>query len=706
MVNALLKLRRLSWFVLPLLAGCAATPRMPATRVAPETDDWHGEKVVDPYRWLEDGESAAVQAWTEKQNQYSRAYLDRPVARRTELAARLEKLYGAADFSTPRIFGGRYFYTRQESGQNQPIVYVRSGGMEREPREAINPNEFSAEGTVALDWWFPSPDGKLIAYGSSADGSEYSTLRLRDVDTGADTMLEIPRTRACTVAWDRDSRGIHYVQYPEPGSLPDGRDLTTRWVKYHKFGTAVDADPIVFGENTPDNEWHDVYNSTDDEYQFIAASVDWAKNDLYFRPAGAGAFRPLAVGLDGQVEADRYKDQLIIRTSYRAPRFRVVAAPVDNPEPSQWRDLVPEQNGVIEAFEIVGGRLVVRLIENAVSSLVVFDMNGRQTARIELPVLGTVNAMEGEYGGDALYFTFESYTYPLTLFRCDLAKDELTIVEQTKFDVDLDAYTTEQVWFTSRDGTRVPMFVTHRKDCEIDGRRPTILYGYGGFGISLTPSLRPDMFPWLDQGGVFAVANLRGGGEFGDAWHQAGRLDKKQNVFDDMIAAGEKLIADGYTDKAHLGVQGGSNGGLLVGAMITQRPDLFRAAHCAVPLLDMLRYNKFLIGSLWTPEYGSASDPAQYKWLRAYSPYQNVRDGESYPAVLFTTAESDSRVDPAHARKMTARLQAANSSKHPILLRVETQAGHGVGKPMSKRIEEKVDTWVFFERELGLLAVE
>ncbi|RMF79129.1 MAG: S9 family peptidase [Planctomycetota bacterium] len=676
---------------------------MPATRVEPVVDEWHGEKVVDPYRWLEDGDSREVERWTARQNAYARAYLDRPRARRAELAARLEALYSAADFSTPRIYGDRYFYTRREADENQPIVYVRVGGMDAEPRIALNPNEFSEDGTVALDWWYPSPDGKLIAYGASAGGSEYSTLRLRDVDSGYDTVLEIPRTRACTVAWDRDSRGFYYVQYPEPGSVPEGRELTTRWVKHHKFGTPVEDDPIVFGQDAPENEWHDVYNSTDDTLQFVVASVDWAKNDLYFKHAGEDAFRPLAVGLDGQVAADRYKDRLIIRTSYRAPRFRIVSAPLDDPSPANWRDLVPEQSGVIQGFEIVGDRLVVRSLENAISVLRVYDFDGRQTAQIELPALGTVNALEGEHEGDTLYFTFEAYTYPLTLFRCDLSTDRLTIIEQAELDVDFDAYTTQQVWFASRDGTRVPMFVIHRKDCARDGRRPTILYGYGGFGVALTPSLRPDIFPWLDQGGVFAVANLRGGGEFGEAWHQAGRLEKKQNVFDDMIAAAEKLIADGYTDAQHLGVQGGSNGGLLVGAMITQRPDLFRAAHCAVPLLDMLRYDQFLIGALWRPEYGSASDPRQFEFLRAYSPYHNVRDGVAYPAVLFTTGASDSRVDPAHARKMTARLQAANASPHPILLRTESKAGHGAGKPMSKRLAEKVDVWVFFERELGLL---
>ncbi len=690
--------------VLPIviaLLAARAGDEIPPTATVEVVETLHGTEVADPFRWLEDGSDAGVQTWMEQQNAATRARLQADPAARESLRKRLDVLYGATTLTSPRVVRDRYFFFRQSVGQNQPVLYQKRRNLSADASEVLNPNTMSADATTAVDWWYPSPDGKLIAYGRSTSGDELSTLHLRNVDSAADTALKIPRTRSCSVAWDRDGGGFHYVQYPAAGSVPEEQLLTTRLVRYHRFGTAVQDDPIVFGKDAPPNEWHDVMNASDHAFQFLTASLDWSRNDLYIRRNEPGAvFEPVAVGLAAQFEADVLDDTLLLLTTLDAPRKRIMATSVDKPGQEHWRELVPQQKGVIESLTIIDGKLVLRVLENAYSRLLVFGPDGTQVTEVPLPTLGTVTDVTGRPDRPELIFRFESFVFPPTLFRYDLGTHELTSVEQTSIDADLDAYETRQVWFESRDGTRVPMFLIHRRGLEQDGRNPTVLYGYGGFGVSVVPRFRRDLLPWLDQGGVFASANLRGGGEFGEEWHQAGRLGQKQNVFDDMIAAAEHLVREQVTSPERLGIMGGSNGGLLVGAVMVQRPDLCRAVYCAVPLLDMLRYHKFLIGSLWIPEYGSADDPDQFAWLLAYSPYHNVKAETAYPAALFTAAESDSRVDPLHARKMAARVQAANNGPHPILLWIERQAGHGKGKPLDKLVETKVDQWIFFQQQL------
>jgi prolyl oligopeptidase len=604
----------------------------------------------------------------------------------------------------PTICGRRYFYERREGLKNQPYVYLRQGSMKAPERVILDPNVFSEDGTVAVDWSYPSPDGSLYLYGRSSSGTEKSTLHILDVATGRDLPDVIPDTRAASVAWLRDGSAFYYVRHPAAGSVPEGDDAFFRRVYFHRLGTDPKDDTLVAGEGRPKEEWTDVSASSDWRYVFLTRSIDWAKNDLFVRPLDGGKdFTPVAVGLDGQVQGDTYRGTLFLRTNVDAPRYRIVKAPIERPGRESWVDVVPEGEGVIENFGLAGDRLVVQVLENAHSRLLVYDLAGKLLAEVKLPTLGTVSRLSTDPGRREAFFQFTSYVYPTAVLRLDAATGALETVEQLDPGVDLSGFTTEQVWFQSKDGTRVPMFVVRRGGGALDGKSAALLSGYGGFEISETPSFARSIVPWLEGGGVYAEANLRGGGEFGRTWHEAGRLERKQNVFDDMIAAAECLVREGYTSRQRLAIEGGSNGGLLTGACVVQRPDLFRAAVVAVPLLDMLRYQRYSIARLWIPEYGSADDPAPFPFLYAYSPYHHVVAGTDYPAVLLRTAESDSRVEPIHAMKMAARLQAATSGTRPILLRVETKAGHGQGKPVSKQIDEALDTLTFLMWQTGMI---
>lgn len=674
----------------------------PPTRVEVVSETLHGVKIDDPYRWLEDGNSEEVAAWTEQQNALTRSKLDQFGELRTRLRAQLTELYKIPVVTTPREYSKSYFFTRRSGDENHAIVYVKKDDVGGEATVALNPNEFSKDGTVALDWYFPSPDGSLIAYGKSSSGDEWSTLHLRDVKARRDTMFTIPRTRACSIAWSEKGDGFLYTRYPQPGDVPAGDENYYRHVYYHKFGTEWKNDPKVFGEGAPKETWHAVSASSDNKYHFVTASIDRSKTDLYMRKGVEGEFQPIAVGLDGRFSADVHDGKLYLLTNLDAPRYRVLVTDVAKPERDNWKELIPQQEGVIESMDIAGGKLVLHVTENACSAVRVYDGDGKLEHTVELPSIGYVTGVGARDDSSEFYFTFESFTYPPTNFACDARSGEARVLDKVDNAVDLSAYETKQIWAVSKDGTKVPVFVTHRKGVKLDGNNPTLLFGYGGFNIPMRPQFAQARFAWLDAGGVWATACLRGGGEFGRSWHEAGRLEKKQNVYDDMIACCEKLIADKYTRPERLALRGGSNGGLLMGAMITQRPELFRAAHCAVPLLDMIRYHKFSIARLWISEYGSSDDPEQFKWLYAYSPYHHVKKGEKYPAFLTTTAESDSRVDPLHARKMTALLQASSGGDRPILLHVESKAGHGAGKPLSKTIDDQLDYLTFLMWQLEM----
>ena len=673
----------------------------PATRVETVTEVLHGHTIVDPYRWLEDDESPETRAWVDAQNAYTRRVLDASPSH-ARIRARLETLLSIGDISAPVMRGERAFFLRREGYENQPKLYLREGDSER---VLLDPNQESAEGTTALDWWYPSPDGTLVAFGYSQDGDEESVLQVLDV--ARDTLLaeRIDRTRFCSLAWLPDASGFYYTRYPQPGEVPPGEERYHRKVFFHRLGDDPAADPLVFGDGLPAEAQPHVRLSRDGRWLIVTVSHGWARADLYLhdRTRPEAGFIPVFVEEEALVEGFVHRGQLYLLTNLDAPRYRLLAVDPERPEREHWREIIAEpEEARIEQVVPVGDRLVVQTLVRATSRLTLHDLDGRPVRTLDLPGLGTVSGLNAESEGDRAFFRFESFTVPPTVFQCDTASGRITEWAAVEAPIDPAAYTTEQVWYRSADGTLVSMFIVARAGTPRDGSAPALLTGYGGFNISRTPLFDRRMFFWLEQGGVYALPNLRGGGEYGEEWHRAGMRERKQNVFDDFIAAAEYLIAEGYTRPERLAILGGSNGGLLVGAAMTQRPDLFRAVVCQVPLLDMLRYHRFLIARLWIPEYGSADDPEQFAYLYAYSPYHRVEDGTPYPAVLLTTATSDTRVAPLHARKMAARLQAATGSDLPVLLRVETAAGHGAGKPLGKQIAEQTDIWTFVCDQLGV----
>ncbi len=678
----------------------------PPARVEPVVNRLHGVDVSDPYRWLEASESAEVREWIAAQNQFCRAALD-GLPGRAAIHRRLGELLSVGTISAPAVRGRRYFYTKRDGKQNQPILLARDG-VRGDDRVLIDPNTLSADGTVALDWWSPSRDGRRLAYGTSESGSEKSTLRVLDVETGTLLGDTIPFTRACSVAWQPDGSGFYYTRYPTPGSVPAGEENYHRHVFFHSLGTDAAGDPEIFGRGRAPSDWPNLDVSPDGRWLVVNVHQGWSKSEVYLRDLSRpdGEFVAVVEGVDALFNGDMQNDRLYLHTNWGAPRYRVFAVDPKHSARDAWRELIGERDSVLENIAVIGGRLVAHSLRDASSCLETFSLDGKLERAIEMPTLGTLSGLGGEWDGDEGFFGFTSFAVPPAVYRIGLEANrpasESQLWEQVTAPIEPSQFAIQRVRAKSRDGTAVPMFLLHRTGLKIDGNCPTVLYGYGGFNNSLTPTFYANLPLWLERGGVFVVANLRGGGEFGEGWHQAGMLGNKQNVFDDFIAAAEWLIENRFTNRDRLAISGGSNGGLLVGAALTQRPDLFRAVVCRVPLLDMIRYHQFRIAKLWIPEYGSSDDPEQFQWLRAYSPYHRVRDGASYPAVLLTTAESDSRVDPMHALKMAARLQAASSSDRPILLRVESKAGHGAGKPLAKTVEEQTDVWSFLCWQLGV----
>ena len=683
------------------------SPRPPSTRIEEVVDTVHGVRIADPYRWLEAGDSPDVAAWVEAQNLHTRAQLDaRPG--RAGLRERLTNLLSIGTVGPPEVRGSRNFHTRREGkGQNQPILYVREG-LDGTDRPLVDPNAMSTDGTAALDWWYPSRDGTLVAYGISTTGDEKSVLHVRDVETGVDRADLIPNTRYCSLGWLPDSSGFYYTRYPAKGSVPPGQENYGRHVFFHLLGTDPAKDPEIFGQERRPEEMIEIDLSPDGRWLTVIVYDGWARTDLLVRDVGREAgregsrFVPVAEGIDAIFTGGVVDGTLYLRTNFEAPRYRLLVVDPAAPERASWRTLIPEGPSVLDGFAVVGGRIVTLTMQDASSRVTVHAAEGALLLELPLPALGTVAGLSGEHDGQELFFGFSSYTVPPTVQRCDLTTLSTTTWEKVTADVDLTGLQVKQVFFPSKDGTRLSAFIVSRAGLERNGANPTLLHGYGGFNVSLTPGFSRGLVLWLERGGIYVDVNLRGGGEYGEAWHRAGMLDRKQNVFDDFIAAMEWLAAERYTRPDRLAIMGGSNGGLLVGAALTQRPDLFKAAICAVPLLDMVRYHHFQIARLWVPEYGSAESPEQFQWIQTYSPYQRVRPGTAYPAVLLTTAEADSRVDPMHARKMAARLQAATTSDRPILLRTESRAGHGAGKPLSKQIDEASDVWSFLLWQLGM----
>ena len=697
-------------FVVAVFAGDSSVGTQtvsgpPPAEQKPVSEVLYGHKIVDPYRWLEDGKSPETQKWVSEELAYTRGILD-PLPGRSDVHARLTQLLSIGAISAPHIGGKFYFYTKREGSQNQPVLYVREG-LKGKDRALVDVNAFAPDGTIALDWWQPSEDGKYVAYGTSPSGSELSTLRVIESESGKLLPDAVERTRAASVAWKPDNSGFFYTRYPKKGEVPAGQENYNRHVFYHALGSDSAKDALIFGEGRDPQDWPGINISNDGRWLLITVEEGFAKSELYLQDlkAGTAAVR-ITDGKEFLYGGEIVNGKIFITTNEDAPRYRAFVAETSFPLRAGWKEIIPQADAVLDGTVVVNGQLLAQYEKNATSQLKLFDTEGKPLGDVELPAIGSVLGIGGKWNRKEVFFAFQSFTIPSSIYQINLSnrstwlwgKVEARGIEPSRYEV-------KQVWFNSKDGTRVPMFVFYKKGLQLDGRNPTLLTGYGGFNVSMTPNFQGARYLWLERGGVFAVANLRGGSEFGEEWHRAGMLDKKQNVFHDFIAGAEYLIAQRYTDKDHLAISGGSNGGLLMGAVLTQRPDLFRAVVCQVPLLDMLRYQNFQIAKLWIPEYGSADDPKQFDWLYAYSPYHHVKQGEKYPAILFMTADSDTRVDPMHAKKMAALMQAeaanGRSRERPILLRIDTKAGHGAGKPIAKQVDDLTDIYSFLFWQVG-----
>ncbi|HMI84244.1 MAG TPA: prolyl oligopeptidase family serine peptidase [Polyangiaceae bacterium] len=694
----------------PALAGAfPARPLLIPTRRENVSDTYFGRKVSDPYRWLESGDSEEVKHWTEEQNAVTRRVLDR-VRDRERLHSSLSDLLSIGTVGTPAVRKvaadkNRYFHVRREGQQNQPLLYVREG-VQGADDVLVDPNLMSAEGTTSLDWWSPSHDGRLLVYGISQNGDEDSTLFVRDVEKKKDLPDKIERTKYASIAWLPDGKSFYYTRYPKKGTVPDGEENYHRTVYLHRIGDEPDNDTYVFGKDRKMTDSPSVDLSPDGRWLLVTVHEGWAKNELYLKDLHDKkqvVFSPVVTGVEAIFDATLRNDVIYVRTNDGASRYKLYSFDPKKPDRAGWKQVIAEGQDVLNDVAPIGVDLVATYLSDASSKVRIFTKNGEAKGEVALPTIGSTAGAAGRWDGDEAFYDFSSFAVAPTIYRLDLKSAKSEKWDAVEAPIDAGAFDVERIRATSKDGTKVPIFLIHKKGLKKDGKTPTLLTAYGGFNINIVPNFSASMYLLLERGGILAVANLRGGGEFGETWHQAGMLGNKQNVFDDAIAAASELISAGYTDSAHLGLFGRSNGGLLVGALITQRPDLFRAAVCGVPLLDMLRYHRFRIAKLWVAEYGSSEDAKQFDWLYAYSPYHHVKAGTRYPAVLLTTAESDSRVDPLHARKMAAAMQAATISEHPILLRVETKAGHGAGKPINKVIDEMTDVFAFLFAELDML---
>ncbi len=672
----------------------------PATRKSDVIDNYHGVMVPDPYRWLEDTGSPETKSWIDAQNALTRTLLDGPA--RGALAKRLTELYDYPRTGVPSRGGDRYFFSHNPGLLNQPVLYVQEG-LHGTPRVLLDPNALSPDGTIALTVAAVDDRGTSVAYGLSWSGSDRQAIFVRDVDSGRDRLDRLQWVKFASIAWLKDGSGFYYTRFPEPGTVPAGDENYFNKVCFHRLGDTQDRDRLVFDKPDERETVFDVEISDDERWVVITAfegSSD--KSEVYVLDREREGARPEAL-FTGFTSAYHFiqgsGERLFFHTDDRAPRGRVIAVrPADRT--GGVEEVVPECADKLSNALLVHGRLAVSYLHDASDRLRLFQLSGAPAGEIELPGIGSLTGISGRPQDAELFVVFTSFTHAPASYRYDFASGRLERFGTAGAHLDTSIYTTTQVWYPSKDGTRVSMFLVHRKDLEKDGRRPVLLTGYGGFNISLTPTFDPANFVLLEQGGVYAVTNLRGGGEYGEAWHQAGMFDRKQNVFDDFIAAAEWLTGNGYTRPAQLAIEGGSNGGLLAGAVLVQRPDLFGAVVCRVPVADMLRYHRFTVGAFWVSEYGSADDPAQFPYLHQYSPYHNVKDGVAYPPTLVMTADTDDRVFPGMAMKFAARLQEADADDTPVLLRVETKAGHGVGKPVSKMIEEDADIFAFLLKYL------
>ncbi len=681
----------------------------PKTQKADVVEDYHGFTVADPYRWLEDVDADQTKAWVEAQNKVTFAYLE-AIPEREQLSERLTRLWNYERFSTPFKEGGRYFFFKNDGLQNQSVLY-KQASLDAQPEVLLDPNKLSEDGTVAVSTFSFSEDGKRMVYATSASGSDWREFFVRDVETGRDLSDHLTWIKFSGASWTHDGGGFFYSRYPEPeeGQAYEAANRNQK-VYYHRIGTPQAQDRLVY-ERPDQPEWGFGVSVTDDGRYGIMGVWHGTdeRNRVYYidlvsprAPRLGGAVVRLLddfdasysfVGNDGPV--------FYFLTNLDAPRYRIIAIDTKRPARTNWRTIIAEKTDVLQSVSIINNQFVVRYLHDAHSRAFIHSMDGKLVKEIEFPTIGSVGGFSGERKDTEMFYSFTSFLYPTTIFNYDFKTGRSSVFKAPAVDFDPSGYETRQVFYRSKDGTQIPMFITHKKGMTLDGSNPTYLYGYGGFNISMTPGFSISRLVWLELGGVYAQANLRGGGEYGEEWHRQGMLENKQNVFDDFISAAEYLIDEGYTSPSKLAIAGGSNGGLLVGAAMTQRPELFGAALPAVGVMDMLRFHKFTIGWAWVSDYGSSDDPNLFRHLYAYSPYHNLHP-DFYPPTLVTTADHDDRVVPGHSFKFAARLQEMQMGPAPVLIRIQTKAGHGAGKPTSKIIEEEADRWAFLVKNLGV----
>jgi len=664
----------------------------PETKKVDVTVDYHGTEMTDPYRWLEDDMSDETKAWVTAQNKATFGYLDQ-IPFRENIRQRMEDLWNYPKYSAPFKKGGNYYFYKNDGLQNQYVLYTMKE-LNGEAKEFLNPNNFSEDGTASLTTFSVSKDGNLAVYGVSEGGSDWNEYFVKDVKTGEDISDHLNSG----AAWH--GNGFYYGRFAEP---TEGSELSSqneyKQIYYHEIGTEQSADKLIYDE--PKHPKRGIYASTSEDERFLMIYLsEGATNDNALKVKDLtkpnSSFKTIVEDFNHNYDfIQNIGSKMLVMTNDGAPRKRVISIDFENPAPENWTEVIPQQEEVLNNVSVVGGKIFATYLKDASSKIFSYDLEGNRLGEVELPGIGTVGGIRGRKDDPEAFYVFTSFTYPSTIYQYDVEANSSEVFRKAELDFDIENYETKQVFYESKDGTKIPMFITHKKGLELDGNNPTLLYGYGGFNINILPSFSITHLPLLEQGGIYAVANLRGGGEYGEQWHKDGMLDRKQNVFDDFIAAAEYLISEKYTSSEKLGIYGRSNGGLLVGAAMTQRPDLFRVAFPAVGVMDMLRYHKFTIGHAWAVEYGSSDNADEFPNLLSYSPLHNLKEGVSYPATMVTTADHDDRVVPAHSFKFAARLQEVHKGEDPVLIRIETNAGHGAGKPTSKIIEEYADMWAF-----------
>ena len=680
----------------------------PDTRRVDQTDDFHGTQVADPYRWLEDDPrtSPEVADWIAAENEVTRAYLD-AIPELPKIRKRLAGLWNFERYSAPWQKGGKYFYFKNDGLQNQSVLYV-ADSYDGAGRTLIDPNKWTADGTVAMGQTVVSDDGRLLAYARQEAGSDWSNIHVVEVETGHELPDVLKWARHGNIVWNAAGDGFYYARYPEPAEGEQYQALSlNQAIHFHKLGNLQSADKLIF--NQPEHPTWSFWLSRTDDDQFLVLTISRStdpQNQVLIRRVDAGHDAPWTT-LIGDFDNEfgffgNLDSKLFFVTDLDAATKRVVTMNVDQPGREHLQEIVGPVKATLENASLLDGKLILQYLEDVATRVELFTPTGDPLGEVKLPGIGTAGGFGGDQDDKETFYAFTSYTTPTSIYHYDLVTGATQLIRAPEVEFNPADYESKQVFATSKDGTKVPIIITHRKGLKLDGQNPTLLYAYGGFNISITPTFSIEYAAWMDMGGVIAVANLRGGGEYGEEWHQAGKQLNKQNVFDDFVAAAEWLIAEKYTSSPKLAIMGGSNGGLLVGAVETQCPELFGACLPAVGVMDMLRYDQFTAGHFWRDEYGVATDPEQFKTLFAYSPYHNIKPGTKYPATLITTADTDDRVVPMHSFKYAAALQAAQAGDAPILIRIETRAGHGAGTPITKRIDQAADKWAFLWHALGM----